>query len=1828
MTESNLREGVPYIIYQPRNSSYIKEANDRYSAIQNNSPDETGIFFFVKVNDGVYKIKSYSTGKFISKPTTTGIAAIAPVDVASAGEWNLQYDSNGCIYPLCNGYGWNRASNALYATVGASTIYNDAPNSGNVNLHKIYEVALSTTPLSEFTGKDLKVNSTSANTVEVGKWYVMFDRGANHGYLYENISSHTLYNTNTVPDGYAPDNAKYLVRLISGSGDKYYIQDGFGNFFGKFTQSTAVPTTGIKQELITVNKISSTDAHYYLQSSNNVILDANATTNGDATVVGWGTSIPTTTGDNNDWAFFPVEFVEAWNPAINEVYTINNTNTSRGAMMYNGSSSYVWSSGKSGTFSATDPNCQWVLVPTGTTKQYYLYNVGAGKFAIPSGTASTASWIFSADAVAVTFITQSNGTKKIKTVTTDTYAAVSNGYDGPIINYNDVGGNFTVTKVEGVDASTAATAAVNKLIANQTALTAAPTGEGWYAIQVKSGTYAGKAVYAPEEEVEYQSNRNYPLTFMHDGVNQQPSIGNTIYYSRIVKTDNGYAWQLPNGKYLKKNTSNYFPTSTSEVVDNVSVTYSASGIQFIHGGYKAVPYLLSSKYFVGETTGTGGYFDVYPINLSTAGLVAWKVLCDNAPDNAQITCSRSDVSGLTSVYKNGYFFLPADVTPEAGDFTLDGANGVTIDATAKTITFAYDTNLAIVADGVSVAQGWQTAGRDSEVMLLSVNAAPFRAATGVTMTVNLKDGSEANISSLKLYEANSASPEIYSTGTGAPTKTEIATATISGSTATFSIGNLSVGTHYYWIGATVKSDATLGAVIDAAVTGITYTCNSNETTLDLTAVGDPADRGAMVFNTHSYPFLPRDNGSRVYRIPAMVVANDGSIVAAVDKRYGSHTDIGVPAGHIIDIVVRRSTDGGKTWGDPVVIAKGQGTSNTDYAGFGDPSLIKGSDGKIYCFFAAGNLGYFNGLNKICMSTSSDNGVTWDSNEATLPLDLVTNGKVTDHASSYGSNTCYGLYDYFVTSGRGLCTSEGYLMALLPAEVYTTSEKSSSAKSGSHDYIFYSTDKGATWHISENAIFTGGDEAKVIQTGEGALLGSIRQSYNRGFNTATYTLNNDGTLTFTMGTQWNNSQLNAGGYANNQDIFYYQRESETGKTDVIFHSMTTGQHANLKLYYSTDKGQNWTEFLNVQTKGTRYVTMEKSASGSLYLLFEDQSLNSAGGYTDYNHYPINFLEITRDQLEALIPTLNDDNVEQEADVKIVSGLNGETTYGSWSGNTWTSNASSGVADVTLTMSDGTHDKFTDWNDHYNLAYKPQTANTSSTLTLTAPEGYIIQSYALLAAKAYSAEHTYTLTAENGTSITPAFASSPSGYTALNVSDVNAKSTAITVNTTNTNYFLAIADFVVNLKRAVEYKVVDSNGNEWASQIVVFNSNSVADEMPISLKRAFCTYTYYSDAACNTPISKIDDLTAIYVKCEYNGPFEFSTTENPKWYFMYAHEQNDANDFLAYADGDSYGVSSASFKEKYGDTKYHWAFIGSPYEVKVLNRSNNGYLSVGALPTTNNTVVATAAVSSDETSNPNNTFSLYGFKSSHVVTTNPFSLCLNAKAGVFVNGANGNLYYHNAVVPDANLELSNWKDAHVMALEVPACYTRSTTEGNFGTICLPYDVISYTGAKFYKVAGKMMDGDALSYITLEEVAEPKGGVGYLFQAEGAELTAYYVETGVLAEIENPTSTGLVGSYESQYIPQGGYMLKNNKVYYVDKENYAKVGVNRAYIDLSNIGEADESQAKLVRLVNGDLATGVSRVQTEVADEAVFNLAGQRVSKTTKGVYIINGKKVAVK
>lgn len=1477
---ASLVSGKAYLLQHQgngNNTPWLEDAGTYY-----NCPNSAGnctlasVWYLIDNGDDTWKLQNAYTGKYWPKPV--GNANLVGTDEVNAGNWALNF-SSGVAAPTCNGYRLNRNTPYL---VGWNS------GSGSVTQVKVYDVTvpLSTAAaFSEFTDKDISVSATEAATVTTGTWYVMKNRGRN-GYLYEDASKHTLYNQAAAPGGLAVDNAQFLVRLVSGTDGKYYLQNGLGNYMGVIPQNTSVPVTALREELITVSKINGTDGHYYLQSaSNSEVLDCQE--NGYP-VVGWGTTVPTSTGGNNDWAFYPVELVEAWVPTISEVYTFNcTTSSNRGALVYNETMTNVGLVA-SANLDATNANHQWVIVPTATEKQYYLYNVGAGKFAIPTAIAQGGGypWVFSDNAVAVVFLTQSDGTKRIKMavnpVSGNNQAVIgvnSNNSTGPVFNYNDAGSNFILTKVDGVDHSAAATAAVNKLIGSQTPLTSYPQASGWYAIQIKSKngspTYAGR--FLQSSETLY--NGLYPLTFT-GAIDVNPAVTDPTFLTYINHTDwDVNTWQMPDGRYLVKNSSSKFPTP-SATPGNVMCGFDNGNYFKVDGNWFADPYNSNATYFVGETTTMRTAYNVYPVDLAAAGMEAWQVVCNAAPESALISCSRSDVKGASSVYKGGFFFLPAGVTPESTDFTLEGASGVTVDATAKTITFAYDPNLAMVEGSITTAQGWQTAGRGGEVMLLKVDAAPFKDATNVSLSVNLKDGSESNISKLTLYEASTNSPEIYSTGTGAPTKTQIDQVTVSGSTATFNIGSLTTGNHYYWIGATVKDDATLGAVIDLAVTGITYTCNSNETVLDLTSVGDPVDRGAMVFNTQSYAFLPRDNGSRVYRIPAMVVADDGSIVVACDKRYDSHTDIG--NGHIIDIVIRRSTDGGKTWGEPVVVAKGEGIVSGDgtRCGYGDPSLIKGNDGKIYCLFGAGNIGYFYGLNRICLSVSEDNGVTWSSSAANPPADLVSTGKVTDHANNYGgSNVAYGLYDYFVTSGRGLCTSEGYLMGLLPAQAYTTAAKSSDAKTGnSHDYVFYSTDGGATWHISEQPIFAGGDEAKVIQANDGSLIASVRQGGNRGFSTATYTKNEDGTLTFTVGTQYNNSQLNAGGYANNQDILYYQRETDEGKTDIIFHSMTVGQHANFKLYYSTDKGTNWTEFLTVQTKGTRYVTMERSANGSLYLFFEDQSLNSAGGYTDYNHYPLNFVEITHDQLAELIPELDEYQLPDylgEATVNITNGFTGETSLGSWSGNTWTSNAGSGVAGLTMTLSNGTHDKFSNFNGRYNLAYHPATANTEATITLTAPEGYTITGYSMESG-VYQAS-TYTLTTADGQTITPANLGGT--YTPISVTGLNTTSTVIGVTTTNAGKWLSLANIRVTLTSklalnvcgdasyATLYLPVDAqtDGNTKAYYITTANNGfaqlietpNEGTDIP-----AFTAVVLINDQAeAATPIVKTSGLTSV-------------------------------------------------------------------------------------------------------------------------------------------------------------------------------------------------------------------------------------------------------------------------------------------------------------------------------------------------------------------------------
>ncbi|MBR5393268.1 MAG: hypothetical protein IK148_10505, partial [Prevotella sp.] len=65
-------------------------------------------------------------------------------------------------------------------------------------------------------------------------------------------------------------------------------------------------------------------------------------------------------------------------------------------------------------------------------------------------------------------------------------------------------------------------------------------------------------------------------------------------------------------------------------------------------------------------------------------------------------------------------------------------------------------------------------------------------------------------------------------------------------------------------------------------------------------------------------------------------------------------------------------------------------------------------------------------------------------------------------------------------------------------------------------------------------------------------------------------------------------------------------------------------------------------------------------------------------------------------------------------------------------------------------------------------------------------------------------------------------------------------------------------------------------------------------------------------------------------------------------------------------------------------------------------------------------------------------------------------------------------------------------------------------------------------------------------------------------------------------------------------------------------------KAYLPAS----AFTAGAKIINIVFGGESTGINEVQKSEADGAIYNLSGMRVSKTQKGVYIMNGRKVIVK
>lgn len=207
---------------------------------------------------------------------------------------------------------------------------------------------------------------------------------------------------------------------------------------------------------------------------------------------------------------------------------------------------------------------------------------------------------------------------------------------------------------------------------------------------------------------------------------------------------------------------------------------------------------------------------------------------------------------------------------------------------------------------------------------------------------------------------------------------------------------------------------------------------------------------------------------------------------------------------------------------------------------------------------------------------------------------------------------------------------------------------------------------------------------------------------------------------------------------------------------------------------------------------------------------------------------------------------------------------------------------------------------------------------------------------------------------------------------------------------------------------------------------------------------------------------------------------------------------------------------------------------------------------------------------------------------------------------------------------------------VAMPIVDGYIRSTTSGDYGTICLPYAVAAedMAGAEFFSIAGKVMKGEEPQSIVLNQVTTLEAGVPYIFSATSDKLIAAYSGKAVAVAEE---ANGLIGSFEGQDVAEGMYLISaQNKVQLCGKG--CKISGNRAYIDMNEVPEYSGEVGVNQRLISFEDATGISETMVEGGLADVYTLSGVEVrhqvneSEATQGlpqgIYIVNGKKVVIK
>ncbi len=334
----------------------------------------------------------------------------------------------------------------------------------------------------------------------------------------------------------------------------------------------------------------------------------------------------------------------------------------------------------------------------------------------------------------------------------------------------------------------------------------------------------------------------------------------------------------------------------------------------------------------------------------------------------------------------------------------------------------------------------------------------------------------------------------------------------------------------------------------------------------------------------------------LYRIPSLVVANDGSVLAFCSCRKGGVKDFG----HDSDVVLRRSSDGGSTFG-PISTLMTKPGADIHHG----PAVVERNSGRLFKFgkFWPGGADHKAAMHTIDESPyakmveagwidhvviSDDHGRTW-SPPSPVPLDFPS--------TAFRCGTGNGNHGIQLRDGR-LILQAGHMMTW---EGFPDALRM-------HLGTFFSDDGGTTWKRGINIPHQQVREFAIVERLDGRLLLSIRATprpANDRFNPTARKISGGQMLALSedrgesIASSWLNSGLPYGD--SNTGMVILHDGSAHG---LIIHSTPMQKRTKLALHTSPDGGATWRLAHTLDWNGVGYSDLALSPDRQvLHCLFE-------------------------------------------------------------------------------------------------------------------------------------------------------------------------------------------------------------------------------------------------------------------------------------------------------------------------------------------------------------------------------------------------------------------------------------------------------------------------------------------------------------------------------------------------------------------------------------------------------------------------------------------------